>query len=109
MFQGRKAVAFHKTIAAINVNEASKNSTLLSLRIAFGKILLTVLGLAAGASIRREGPTMQVGASIMHAFYGRGPFQSVALRRKLILAGGAADIAAAFNTPLAGIMFAMRN
>jgi H+/Cl- antiporter ClcA len=43
----------------------------------------------------------------MHVFYGRGPFQGAEQRRILLLAGGAAGIAAAFNTPLAGIMFAI--
>ncbi len=41
---------------------------MLSLRIAFGKILLTLLGLACGASIGREGPTVQIGATLMNAF-----------------------------------------
>src|SRR5512133_3002653 len=50
----------------------------------------TVGGLAAGASIGREGPTVLIGASIMHAFYGRGPLQGEQQRRTLILAGGAA-------------------
>ena len=70
-------------------------------------MLLTLGGLVVGASIGREGPTVQIGASIMHLFYGRGPFRSAESRRILILAGGAAGIAAAFNTPLAGIMFAI--
>ncbi|MDR0934396.1 MAG: chloride channel protein, partial [Burkholderiaceae bacterium] len=60
-----------------------------------------------GASIGREGPTVQIGASISHAFYGYGPFKTAEQRRALVLAGGAAGIAAAFNTPLAGIMFAI--
>ncbi|HJV53972.1 MAG TPA: chloride channel protein [Noviherbaspirillum sp.] len=106
-FGGTQGSGIPQTIAAINTNTPGKKSTLLSLRIAFGKVMLTVMGLAAGASIGREGPTVQIGASIMHSFFGRGPFQSVTARRTLILAGGAAGIAAAFNTPLAGIMFAI--
>ena len=43
----------------------------LSTRIAVGKVLLTLVGLGCGASIGREGPTVQVGATIMHAL-GRG-------------------------------------
>ena len=106
-FGGTQGSGIPQTIAAINSSEPGKKSTLLSLRIAFGKVMLAVMGLAAGASTGREGPTVQIGASIMHSFYGRGPFRSVTARRKLILAGGAAGIAAAFNTPLAGIMFAI--
>ena len=106
-FDGTQGSGIPQTIAAIDALKDRNKSRLLSLRIAFGKIILTLLGLATGASIGREGPTVQIGASIMHAFHGRGPFRSEALRRKLILAGGAAGIAAAFNTPLAGIMFAI--
>jgi H+/Cl- antiporter ClcA len=106
-FPGTQGSGIPQTIAAIDTIDGSKKSTLLSLRIATGKIILTLLALLFGASIGREGPTVQVGASIMHAFYARGPFQTVASRRTLILAGGAAGIAAAFNTPLAGIMFAI--
>lgn len=73
----------------------------MSLRIAAGKMILTLFGLLCGASIGREGPTVQVGASVMFAI-GR-----VSPRRQpgLILAGAAAGVAAAFNTPLAGIVF----
>lgn len=106
-FDGTQGSGIPQTIAALEVPEGGIKSGLLSLRIAFGKIVLTLLGLAVGASIGREGPTVQIGASIMNAFHGRGPFRSEASRRKLILAGGAAGIAAAFNTPLAGIMFAI--
>ena len=104
---GSQGSGIPQTIAAINAVGGGKKSKLLSLRIAAGKSLLTLGGLAIGASIGREGPTVQIGASIMHAFHGRGPLQGEQARRTLILAGGAAGIAAAFNTPLAGIMFAI--
>ncbi len=77
---------------------------MLSLRLTFGKILLTLFGLACGASIGREGPTVQVGAAIM-LFTARAG--GMGLERGLILAGSAAGIAAAFNTPLAGVVFAI--
>jgi H+/Cl- antiporter ClcA len=69
-----------------------------------GKIGLTLLGLLCGASISREGPTVQVGASIMLQVARWG---GMAQARGLILAGSAAGVAAAFNTPLAGIVFAI--
>lgn len=104
---GSQGSGIPQTIAAMNSLEGIKTGHLLSLRIAVGKALLTLGGLSIGASIGREGPTVQIGASIMHAFHGRGPLKGVESRRILILAGGAAGIAAAFNTPLAGIMFAI--
>ena len=104
---GSQGSGIPQTIAATDADENTNVGYLLSLRIAIGKALLTLGGLGLGASIGREGPTIQIGASIMHAFYGKGPFKNVESRRVLILAGGAAGIAAAFNTPLAGIMFAI--
>ena len=90
-----------QAIAARKLTDQAARSRLVSLRIAVGKILLTLLGLACGASAGREGPTVQVGASVMFAL---GRFSP---RRQpgLILAGAAAGVAAAFNTPLAGIVF----
>ncbi|MDR3482137.1 MAG: chloride channel protein [Burkholderiaceae bacterium] len=106
-FPGAQGSGIPQTIAAIDASGEQLSTRLLSVRIAIGKVLLTLGGLAFGASIGREGPTVQIGASIMHAFHGRGPFRGDGMRRILILAGGAAGIAAAFNTPLAGIMFAI--
>jgi H+/Cl- antiporter ClcA len=106
-FPGAQRSGIPQAIAAMEGEDRVPPRALLSVRIMVGKVLMTVGGLAAGASIGREGPTVQIGASIMHAFYGRGPLQGEQQRRTLILAGGAAGIAAAFNTPLAGIMFAI--
>lgn len=80
---------------------------LISLRIAVGKILVGVAAIGAGLSFGREGPTVQVGASLMSA---AGRFIPAHLRIQqyhLLVAGGSAGIAAAFNTPLAGIVFAI--
>src|SRR5690606_28004994 len=76
----------------------------LSLKTTFGKIALTVVGLATGASIGREGPTVQVGASLVLQ---AGRLGGMVRARGLILAGSAAGLAAAFNTPLAGVVFAI--
>lgn len=103
---GAKGSGIPQAIAALNL-EWSERRSVLSLRVAAGKIALTSLALCGGASVGREGPTVQVGVAIMH-FFGRWkrlPHRDMG--RKLILAGGAAGIAAAFNTPLAGIVFAI--
>jgi len=104
---GSQGSGIPQTIAATDADVHTDVGYLLSWRIAIGKTLLTLGGIGLGASIGREGPTIQIGASVMHSFFRRGPFQSVESRRILILAGGAAGIAAAFNTPLAGVMFAI--
>src|SRR6202012_1972135 len=87
-----------------HLKDEAARSRLLSLRLTVGKILLTLIGLACGASIGREGPTVQVGASIM---LGAAKLGGLGRERGLILAGAAAGVAAAFNTPLAGIVFAI--
>ena len=107
VFPGAQGSGIPQTIAALHMADQSAVDRVLSLRIAAGKVLLTLLGLASGASIGREGPTVQVGASIMHALGGMLRLPRLELRRALVLAGGAAGIAAAFNTPLAGIVFAI--
>ncbi len=94
-------------IAALEIPDTARRDQLLSLRLAFGKILLTLLGLLSGASIGREGPTIHVGASIMYSLGKLAKFPRHELERGLIMAGGAAGIAAAFNTPIAGIIFAI--
>ena len=107
VFPGAQGSGIPQTIAALKIPVLADRQTVLSLRLAVGKVLLTSLGLCAGASIGREGPTVQIGAAIMLALgrWIRLPIQD--MDRTLILAGGAAGIAAAFNTPLAGIVFAI--
>ncbi len=97
-----------QTIAALDPEEGARvREKLLSLRVMFGKIILTVMGLMFGSSVGREGPTVQIGASIMHKLGGLARFAKHDLDKGLILAGAAAGVAAAFNTPLAGIVFAI--
>jgi H+/Cl- antiporter ClcA len=107
VFPGAQGSGIPQTIASLHMRDQDMVDRVLSLRIAIGKVLLTLLGLASGASIGREGPTVQVGASIMHALGKLLRLPRLELRRALVLAGGAAGVAAAFNTPLAGIVFAI--
>jgi H+/Cl- antiporter ClcA len=107
VFPGAQGSGIPQTIAALHMQDQQMIGRVLSLRIAVGKVLLTLMGLASGASIGREGPTVQVGAAIMHALGNLLRLPRPELRRALVLAGGAAGISAAFNTPLAGIVFAI--
>jgi H+/Cl- antiporter ClcA len=76
-----------------------------TLRTAVWKVVLTVFLLLCGASIGREGPTVQVVAGILRSFT-RG-LKGGPGRRAIIIAGGAAGVAAAFNAPIAGVVFAV--
>jgi H+/Cl- antiporter ClcA len=107
VFPGAQGSGIPQVIAAQHMTDREAVARVLSLRVAFGKIGLTLLGLACGASIGREGPTVQVGATIMHALGRALKLPRLDLERALILAGGAAGVAAAFNTPLAGVVFAI--
>jgi H+/Cl- antiporter ClcA len=80
---------------------------LVSLKLSLAKVGLTTWGLLAGLSLGREGPSVQVAAGIMLTARRWLPERSAVSTHGLLVAGGAAGIAAAFNTPLAGIMFAI--
>ena len=86
--------------------ENQQKQHLLSLRNTFGKLALIVMGLFSGASIGLQGPSVYIGASILYSMRRFAEFPAEFTRRGLIIAGGAAGFAAAFNTPLAGIVFA---
>lgn len=103
-FPGSQGSGIPQVIAARLERSPLARRRLLALHTAAGKIALTLLGLLAGASIGREGPTVQIGAAIL-LFAGR--VLGSATQRGIVLAGGAAGVAAAFNTPLAGIVFAI--
>jgi H+/Cl- antiporter ClcA len=105
IFQGAQGSGIPQTIAALHMHDPAAMDTVLSLRVAIGKVGLTLLGLVSGASIGREGPTVQVSAAIMHALGRVLRLPRLELQRALVLAGGAAGVSAAFNTPLAGIVF----
>lgn len=78
-----------------------------SLRLTVGKVLLATGGLMAGLSLGREGPSVQVAAGIMHNARRWIRPGSALNEQTLLVAGGAAGIAAAFNAPLAGVVFAI--
>ena len=78
----------------------------ITLRTVLGKFFCTSVTLASGIPLGREGPSVQVGAgigSVLGRLLGL-PTEQV---KKLIPVGAAAAIAAAFNTPLAAVLFSL--
>jgi CIC family chloride channel protein len=78
----------------------------ISLSTVFGKFFCTSVTLASGIPLGREGPAVQVGAGIastLGRYLGLRPEKVKAL----IPVGAAAAVAAAFNTPLAAVVFAL--
>ncbi|KTS74079.1 chloride channel protein [Pseudomonas oryzihabitans] len=96
-----------QVIASIQREEPDLRARLLGAPVALGKMLLTAGALLVGGSIGREGPTVHVGAALLYGFGKRLGLHGRRTLSGLILAGGAAGIAAAFNTPLGGVVFAI--
>ncbi|GAC1545736.1 MAG: hypothetical protein NVS3B11_01560 [Collimonas sp.] len=106
-FPGSEGSGIPQVIATLEEDTSKRGQSLLSLKILAGKIGISFVGILGGFTIGREGPTVQVGAALMFNLRRLYPRASAALERRLILAGAAAGLSAAFNTPLAGIVFAI--
>ncbi len=106
--RGTEGSGIPQVVAALDypMQEQERNR-LVSLSLSLKKILLVSGGLLAGLSIGREGPTVQVGAGVMQHARRWLSSRSTIDQHDLIVAGAAAGIAAAFNTPLGGIIFAI--
>ncbi|OWY38458.1 chloride channel protein [Xenophilus sp. AP218F] len=96
-----------QSIAALEPGMEKLRETCFTLRAAFGKVLLTLIGISSGATFGYEGPIVQVGAAIKYSLNRRAAQRHEGTARSFILAGAAASVAAAFNAPLAGIVFAI--
>lgn len=75
-------------------------------RVIPGKMFLAALNIGTGASLGREGPTVQICAAIASLL---GRFFTISRRRlqNLVPVGAAAGLAAAFNTPIASVTFTL--
>ena len=91
-------------IAAAERPSTPTSKRLADLKIAISKLLLTLTMLLGGASVGREGPTVQVSAAMMVWVH---RLLRIPITAGVLIAGGAAGVAAAFNTPLAGVAFAI--
>jgi H+/Cl- antiporter ClcA len=96
-----------QVIALLEYPNEAFRSRVLSVPMAIGKMALTLVALLAGASIGREGPSVHVGAALLYCFGRWSGITDPVIQGRLILAGAAAGLSAAFNTPLAGIVFAI--
>jgi H+/Cl- antiporter ClcA len=76
-------------------------------RILIYKFAGGVLALSAGLSLGREGPSVQIGASIGEGI-AESTYKKMPVKKEfLITAGASAGLSAAFNSPLSGIVFAL--
>jgi H+/Cl- antiporter ClcA len=109
-FTGSEGSGIPQVIAALHAPRSEEDTLmrrLFGLRVIVGKIGVSLIGLLGGLTIGREGPTVHIGAAIMAEIRHFYPHRNAQLERRLLLAGAAAGLSAAFNTPLAGIIFAI--
>jgi CIC family chloride channel protein len=78
----------------------------ISLRTVIGRFACSAASLASGIALGREGPSVQMGAGIASVVGRRIGFSTRRIRA-LIPVGAAAAVSAAFNTPIAGVLFAL--
>lgn len=91
-----------------NPKEHTKIRSLLSLKIIVFKILSSVILVIGGGAVGREGPTIQIAGSVFRKVNEYLPHWWPKISKKnMIMTGAAAGLAAAFNTPLGGIVFAV--
>ncbi|HPN70853.1 MAG TPA: chloride channel protein, partial [Saprospiraceae bacterium] len=79
---------------------------LLSARVLVVKFASSLVMILSGAAVGREGPTLQISGSVFKIIQDRLPLHWPRVSdRIMLMTGGAAGLAAAFNTPLGGIVF----
>ena len=88
--------------------EKKKIGRFLSLKVIFIKTLSSLICVLGGGAIGREGPTIQISASIFYLFGEKiKKYLPESISHIWIISGAAAGLAAAFNTPLGGIIYAI--
>jgi H+/Cl- antiporter ClcA len=107
-FPGASGSGIPQVMAALHPSVTPEiRPQFVSLRLSVAKVWLTAGGLLSGLAIGREGPAVQIAAGVMLHARRWLPAGAAIQTHGLLLAGGAAGIAAAFNAPLAGVMFAI--
>lgn len=100
-----------QVMAAIELSAprtVDKVNRLLSIRVIVVKIISSLVMVFGGGIIGREGPTIQIAGSVFWKINQWLPSWWPKISKKnMIMTGAAAGLAAAFNTPLGGIVFAV--
>jgi H+/Cl- antiporter ClcA len=107
VFVNANGTGIPQTMAAVAMEPGPARGRVLSGWLAAGKSLLLALGICVGLTIGREGPTVHLAACLFWLLWTRVPMPRNWARTGLLSAAGAAGIAAAFNTPVAGLVFAV--
>ncbi|MGY4538291.1 H+/Cl- antiporter ClcA [Mucilaginibacter sp. UYNi724] len=96
------------SIQIMSPQNGDKVNRFLGIRVIIVKVMSSLVMALGGGAIGREGPTIQISASVFKIVYSILPkwWPKIA-KRNMIVTGAAAGLAAAFNTPLGGIVFAI--
>ncbi|MBB5394205.1 chloride channel protein [Mucilaginibacter sp. AK015] len=96
------------SIQIMGPKNEEKINRFLSIKVIVVKVMSSLVMALGGGAIGREGPTIQIAASVFKIVYSVLPkwWPKIA-KRNMIVTGAAAGLAAAFNTPLGGIVFAI--
>ena len=101
VFPGVRGSGVPQTKAAFHLQSGA-----IPARVPIGKFVMGVLCIGSGHSMGREGPSVQIGAGIASVI-GRWLRLSPARIKELVPVGAAGALAAAFNTPIAAVLFAL--
>ena len=101
VFPGVRGSGVPQTVAAYHLDAG-----VVPWRVPAGKFLTGVLCIASGHSMGREGPSVQIGGGVA-SVVGQWLRLSPGRLRDLLAVGAAGALAAAFNTPVAAVMFAL--
>ena len=100
-FPDARGSGIPQTRAAIFIHDGR-----ISLRTVIGKFVCCATSLASGIALGREGPSVHIGSGIASVI-GRRLGLSTAQVRWLVPVGAAAALSAAFNTPIAAVLFSL--
>jgi CIC family chloride channel protein len=100
-FPDARGSGIPQTRAAIFIHDGR-----ITFRTVIGKFVCCAASLASGIALGREGPSVHIGAGIS-SIIGRRLGMSTAQVRWLIPVGASAALAAAFNTPIAAVLFSL--
>jgi H+/Cl- antiporter ClcA len=78
---------------------------LLGFKMMAVKFVSSMFAALGGGIVGREGPTIQISGAIFHEVWKRYPNKARISHASMLIAGAAAGLAAAFNTPLGGIVY----
>ncbi len=100
-----------QVMAALELPANTSKKTLnklVGLKVIFIKIISSLFMILGGGAVGREGPTIQIAGSVFRKINQWIPESWPKIsKRTMIMTGAAAGLAAAFNTPLGGIVFAV--